>query len=139
MLRVLIADDHEIVRRGLKQILLEGFSPVHIEEVSDGAILAEKAMNGKWDIVITDIAMPGGGGLDALGKIKTQDPLLPVLVVSNYPEEQYAHHVILAGADGYLSKDVAPDELVETVKKILAEKYSIRKEIAEQTKKSNIE
>ena len=124
MLRILIADDHEIVRRGLKQILLEEYSFMHVEEVCDAATLIDKAVNDNWDLVITDIAMPGGNGLDALSKIKLQKELLPILVVSTYPEEQYSRHAIMAGANGYLSKNVVPDKLIEAVKKILAgEKY----------------
>lgn len=124
MLRILVADDHEIVRRGLKQILLEGFPIVQIEEASDTEILLQKAINEDWDLVITDITMPGGSGLDALGKIKLQKRLLPILVVSTYPEEQYSRHVIMAGANGYISKNTVPDKLVQAVKMVLSgEKY----------------
>ena len=124
MLRILVADDHEIVRRGLKQILLEGFPIVQIEEASDTNILLAKAINEDWDLIITDIAMPGGSGLDALGKIKLQKRSLPILVVSTYPEEQYSRHVVMAGANGYISKNTVTDKLVHAVKMILAgEKY----------------
>ena len=124
MLRILVADDHEIVRRGLKQILLEGFPIVQIEEAADTDILLEKAIQEDWDLIITDISMPGGSGLDALGKIKLQKRLLPILVVSTYSEEVYGRHVIMAGANGYLSKNTVPDRLVQAVKMVLAgEKY----------------
>ena len=124
MLRILVADDHEIVRRGLKQILREGFPIVQIEEASDTEILLKKAIQEDWDLIITDITMPGGSGLDALGKIKLQKRSLPILVVSTYPEDQYSRHVIMAGANGYISKNAVPDRLVQAVKMVLAgEKY----------------
>ena len=124
MLRILVADDHEIVRRGLKQILLEGFPIIQIEEASDTEILLKRAIQEDWNLVITDITMPGGSGLDALGKIKLQKRSLPILVVSTYPEDQYSRHVIMAGANGYISKNAVPDRLVQAVKIVLAgEKY----------------
>ena len=124
MLRILIADDHEIVRRGLKQILLEEFPFVHVEEVCDTDILIEKAMKENWDLVITDITMPGGSGLDALGKIRLQKRLLPILVVSTYPEEQYSRHVIMAGANGYINKNAVSDKLIVAIQQVLSgEKY----------------
>src|SRR5689334_21318299 len=122
MLRVLIADDHEIVRRGLKQILLEGFPFVHVEEAFDCPSLVDKAMTESWDIVVSDLAMPGGGGLSALKQIKEKNPGLPVLILSIYPEEQYALSVIKSGAAGYLNKDAAPEELVNAVERILSGK-----------------
>ncbi len=131
MLRILIADDHEIVRRGLKQILLEGFSFVHIEEANDGPSLAEKALSEEWDIVVSDLAMPGGGGLEALRRIKEKRPDLPVLILSIYPEEQYALNVIKSGAAGYLNKDAAPEELVNAVQRILTGKKYISGDMAE--------
>src|SRR5688572_790684 len=104
MLRVLIADDHEIVRRGLKQILVEGFAFAHIEEAADCPTLVDKATNSNWDIVVSDLAMPGGGGLEALKQIKKVIPDLPILILSIYPEDQYALRVLKAGASGYLNK-----------------------------------
>ena len=124
MLRILVADDHEIVRRGLKQILTEGFPLVHVDEACDTTTLIEKAMNENWDLIITDITMPGGSGLDALGKIKIKKQLLPILVVSTYPEEQYSRHVIMAGANGYISKNALADKLIEAIRQVLSgEKY----------------
>jgi two-component system invasion response regulator UvrY len=129
MLRVLIADDHEIVRRGLRQILLEGFTSIHVEEAYDCPSLVGKAMAEKWDIVVSDLAMPGGGGLAALKQIKEKQPGLPVLILSIYPEEQYALSVIKSGAAGYLNKDAAPDELVNAVERILSGQKSITETI----------
>ena len=131
MLRFLIADDHEIVRRGLKQLLLEEFSFAKIEEAGDTTTLISKALKGEWNIVISDLAMPGGGGLEALRKIKEELPNLPVLILSIYPADQYALRVIKAGAAGYVNKDTAPDELVKAVQHILTGKKYISEEIAE--------
>lgn len=131
MLKVLIADDHEIVRRGLKQILLEGFSFAHIEEAGDCPSLVEKAIGGSWDIIVSDLAMPGGGGLEALKQIKQISPSIPVLILSIYPEDQYALRVMKAGAAGYLNKDAAPEELVTAVNRILSGRRYITEGVAE--------
>lgn len=131
MLRILIADDHEIVRRGMKQILLEEFSFVTIGEAIDTDSLIGKAIAEKWDIIISDLAMPGGGGLVALRAIKERIPNLPVLFFSTYSEEQYAVRMIKAGADGYLNKDTATEELANAVKKILSGKKYVTPYVAE--------
>ncbi|HEY1022854.1 MAG TPA: response regulator transcription factor [Flavisolibacter sp.] len=131
MLRMLIADDHAIVRRGLKDILLEQFPSAKITEVSDTASLLEKVIKEEWDIVITDLSMPGRSSLDALPEIRQHAPGLPVLVLSIYPEEQYAIRVLKAGAAGYLNKDLAPDELINAVRIVLSGRKFITPGIAE--------
>ena len=131
MLRILIADDHTVVRKGLKQILLDEFPSAKIEEVPDAEGLIKKVMQGKWDIVVSDLSMPGRSGLDALQQIKISNPDLPVLILSIHPEEQYALRALKAGAAGYLSKDTAPDELVKAVQKVLLGKKYISQSIAE--------
>jgi two-component system, NarL family, invasion response regulator UvrY len=131
MLRILIADDHTIVRKGLKQILLEEFSGALIQEVPDAEELVKKVMAEKWDVVLSDLSMPGRSGLDALQQIKSSFPDLPVLILSIHPEEQYALRALRSGAAGYLSKDTAPDELVKAVKKVLLGKKYISQSIAE--------
>ena len=131
MLRILIADDHTVVRKGLKQILLEEFPNALIDEVPDAEELINKVMSGKWDVVVSDLSMPGRSGLDALQQIKLSYPDLPVLILSIHPEEQYALRALKSGASGYLSKDTAPDELVKAVKKVLLGKKYISHAIAE--------
>ncbi len=131
MLRVLIADDHEIVRRGLKQILLEGFSFAQIEEANDCPSLVDKALTGSWDIIVSDLAMPGGGGLEALKQLRQHASAVPVLILSIYPEDQYALRVMKAGASGYLNKDAAPEELVTAVNRILSGRRYITEGVAE--------
>ncbi|RYD79533.1 MAG: response regulator transcription factor, partial [Sphingobacteriales bacterium] len=124
-MRVLIADDHTVVRRGLKQILLEGFPTAQIEEVPDAEELIKRVMQAEWDVIISDLSMPGRSGLEALQQIKQVQPKLPVLILSIHPEEQYAIRVLKAGASGYLSKDSAPDELVTAVQRVLLGKKYI--------------
>jgi len=131
MLRILIADDHAIVRRGLKDILLEQFPFAEIAEVGDGDELLKKVMKEQWSVVITDLSMPGRSGLEALQQVKIHYPKLPVLVLSIYPEEQYAIRVLKAGAAGYLNKDMAPDELVNAIQHVLAGRKYITPAVAE--------
>lgn len=131
MLKILIADDHTVVRKGLRQILLDEFPGAKIEEATDAEGLIKKVMQGKWDIVVSDLSMPGRSGLDALQQIKISNPGLPVLILSIHPEEQYALRALKAGAAGYLSKDTAPDELVKAVQKVLLGKKYISQSIAE--------
>ena len=131
MLRILIADDHTVVRKGLRQILLDEFPGAYIEEVADGGELIKHVMTGKWDVVVSDLSMPGRSGLDALQQIKLSLPDLPVLILSIHPEEQYALRALKSGAAGYLSKDTAPEELVKAVQKVLLGKKYISQAIAE--------
>ena len=131
MLRILIADDHTVVRKGLRQILLDEFPAAIIEEVADAEELIKKVMAAQWDVVVSDLSMPGRSGLDALQQIKLIYPDLPVLILSIHPEEQYALRALKSGASGYLSKDTAPDELVKAVKKVLLGKKYISQSIAE--------
>jgi len=131
MLRILIADDHTVVRRGLKQILAEAFKSALIEEVADAEELVKAALLKEWDVVITDLSMPGRSGLDALHQIKQHDPKMPVLILSIHPEEQYAIRVLKAGASGYMSKDMASEELVNAVHRVLLGKKYISPSVAE--------
>ena len=130
MLRILIADDHTVGRKGLRQILPDEFPRAEIEEVADGGELVKKVMAAKWDVVVSDLSMPGRSGLDALQQIKLTHPDLPVLILSIHPEEQYALRALKAGASGYLSKDAAPDELIKAVQKVLLGKRYISQSIA---------
>lgn len=131
MKRILIADDHTIVRKGLRQILAEEFTDAQIEEVPDADELVKKVIKEKWDVVISDLTMPGKSGLEAMGEIKQLFPELPVLILSIHPEEQYAIRALRAGAAGYLSKDTAPDELVNAVHRVLQGKKFITLSVAE--------
>jgi two-component system, NarL family, invasion response regulator UvrY len=131
MKRILIADDHTIVRRGIIQILLNEFPSALIEEASTAEELINKSVNSNWDIVITDISMPGRSGLEALHQIKLSKPSLPVLILSMHPEEQYAIRVLKAGASGYLNKEVAPAQLIKAITQILSGRKYITPAVAE--------
>ena len=131
MIKILIADDHAIVREGLKQILSESPDLIVVAEASSGQEVLEKISKSDLDLVVLDIAMPGRGGLDILKEIKTQKPRLPVLMLSMYPEEQYAIRVLKSGASGYLTKESAPSELVMAIRQISQGKKYISPSLAE--------
>ncbi|MGD0173364.1 MAG: response regulator transcription factor [Anaerolineales bacterium] len=119
MLRILLADDHAVVRQGVKQILAEAFTQAAFGEAQNAHELLEMVDCERWDIVVLDLAMPGGNGLEALKQIKHNHPQLPVLILSMFPEDQYAVRTIRAGAAGYLNKESAPEELVQAIRKVL--------------------
>jgi len=131
MKRFIIADDHAIIRYALKTILLSAFMNAHVEEVVDAEDLLRKVLQEEWDVVITDISMPGRSGLEILQQIRLTHPKLPVLVLSMYPEELYAVRVMKAGGSGYLRKDTAMQELVNAVNRVLLGKKYITPSIAE--------
>lgn len=118
MIKVLIADDHAIVRRGLQQILDETTDLKFVDEAVDGFEVLEKVRSMEIDILVLDISLPGINGLDVLKQLHVEFPKLPVLVLSIFSEDQYAMRVLKAGACGYLSKESAPDELVIALRKI---------------------
>lgn len=119
MTKILVVDDHAVVRHGVKQILSEQFHDAVIVEAPNAEELFRQVRKERWDIVVLDVGMPGKGGLDALKDLKLLHPKLPVLVLSAYPEDQLALRMLKAGATGYLSKDSAPNELVQAIRKIL--------------------
>jgi DNA-binding NarL/FixJ family response regulator len=124
MLRILIADDHEIVRKGLNNVLTETLQPVKVEEARNGQEAMSKVLKGEYDLVVLDMKMPGKSGLDVLKEIRQHRPKLPVLILSMHPEEQFAIRAIRAGAAGYLTKECAGDELVLAIRKALkGERY----------------
>ncbi|HSH13415.1 MAG TPA: response regulator transcription factor, partial [Desulfurivibrionaceae bacterium] len=120
MIRVLIVDDHAIVRRGLRELLSDEFRGAAFGEASTAQQALEQIWKEKWDVALLDITLPGRSGLDLLKEIKAARPRLPVLVLSVHPEDQFAVRVLKAGAEGYLTKGSAPEELVNAIRKILA-------------------
>lgn len=119
MIRILIADDHAIVRRGLKQILADFHEEIEVDEAGDGGEAVSKALADRYGMVLLDISMPVRSGLDALRELRALRPGLPVLMLSIHPEEEYAVRTIRAGASGYLMKESAPDELLLAIRKVL--------------------
>jgi two-component system, NarL family, invasion response regulator UvrY len=120
MVKILIADDHELIRTGIKQILRDGFPAAEIGEAFDTTSLIEIATTANWDVIISDISMPGGGGLEALKQILLFKPDQRILIVTTHPQEQYAIRVIRAGAFGFLAKDNAHEQLIPAITVILA-------------------
>jgi two-component system, NarL family, invasion response regulator UvrY len=119
MIHILVADDHAVVRQGVKQILADDCDDVVIGEASNIHEVLDLVRQQKWDIVILDMTMPGRSGLDALKDLKQLHPKLPVLVLSMHPEDQFAVRVLKAGAAGYLTKESAAEELVSAIQKVL--------------------
>jgi two-component system, NarL family, invasion response regulator UvrY len=119
-MKVLIADDHEVVRQGVKQILAEEFGGAEFGEAINTTELLHRAREEKWDLVLLDISMPGRSGLEALVELQQERPGLPVLVLSMFSESEYALRALRAGAAGYLTKKGLGQELVEAVRKALA-------------------
>jgi two-component system invasion response regulator UvrY len=118
-MRVLIADDHAVFRRGLKETIGEAFPKVTFGEAKTAQETVECVRRQDWEIVILDISMPGKSGLDILDDVRRLRPKLPVLFLSMHPEEQYARRALKSGAAGYLTKDSIPEELKEAVRRIL--------------------
>lgn len=132
MLKILIVDDHAVVRRGLKEIILETVSrDAGFDEAASGREALQKIENNDYDLVLLDISMPGRNGLDTLKIIKSEKTELPVLVLSMYPEEQFAMRSFKAGASGYVTKESAPEELQVAVNKILQGKKYLSSYVSE--------
>lgn len=117
-LRILIADDHPVVRRGLKEILAESPDMLEIGEAEHPQQILDLAQAGQWDVVILDLGLPGRGGMDVLRELRQLKPKLPVLILSMQPEDQYAVRALRAGAAGYLTKDAAPEHLLDAIRKV---------------------
>jgi DNA-binding NarL/FixJ family response regulator len=120
MIRVLVADDHSILRRGLKEILVRELGGVECGEAGSAGEVLDQVRNHKWDLLILDVTMPGRSGLDIFADLKQVRPGLPVIVLSMHPEEQYARRAFKAGASAYLNKSSAPEELIQAIRKVLA-------------------
>ncbi|MDB6036587.1 MAG: Response regulator, LuxR family [Verrucomicrobiales bacterium] len=117
-MRILIADDHTLLRQGLKQILADEFQNVEFGEAGTSQQTIDLLATQRWDVLLLDINMPGRNGLEVLRETRDRYPALAVLVLSSAPEEQLAVRVLKAGAAGYLNKQAAPEELVEAIKKV---------------------
>lgn len=131
MMRILIADDHDIVRKGLKLILMEKYPDAYFMEAGDGEELVAKAKEMDWDIIISDISMPIKTGLQALKEIKEIKPQIPILILSIYSEDLYATRAMKMGAHGYVTKDLAEEELVKAIETVLQGKKFISPTVAE--------
>lgn len=131
MAKVLIADDHALVRAGLRQYLQESGCFSDIAEVASGTQVLDMLRTAAVDLLILDINMPDRGGLDILRHVRTSHPAVRVLVLSGFPERQYAVNVLKAGAGGYLSKDSSPEELLKAVARVMAGRHYVSNGLAE--------
>lgn len=118
-MRVLIADDHTVVRHGLKEIVERGFGEAVFAEAQDAQEALQQVRQHPWDVAIFDVAMPGRSGLDIIQEVKRLRPELPIVLLSMYAEEQYAKRALKAGASGYITKDRAAEELIKAIKKVI--------------------
>lgn len=119
MPKILIADDHAVVRKGLMKILTESDAGISVDEAGDGQEALTRVLRERYELVLLDISMPGRGGLEVLKEIRSHRPHLPVLVISMHPEEEYAVRALRAGASGYAIKDTAAKELAGAIRKVL--------------------
>lgn len=131
MIRVLIADDHPLLRDGIKQVLGQEPDMAVLGEAEDSEQVLARIDGQVWDVVLLDISMPGRGGLDVLREIRRRRPTLPVLILSMHAEEQFAVRAIKAGASGYLSKTNAPVEVVHAIRKVVTGKKYVSPTLAE--------
>jgi two-component system, NarL family, invasion response regulator UvrY len=120
MTRILLVDDHPIVRQGIKQVLSGAFHPALVGEAANAEEGLSEVRNTAWDVLVLDLTLPGVSGLDLLKDLRRERPSLPVLVLSMHPPDQFARRAMNAGAAGYLTKDSAPTELVKAVSEVIA-------------------
>lgn len=131
-IHVLIADDHAIVRQGLKQILSETEDLIITGEADDGSEALQLARLQPWDVFLLDVSMPNRNGIDTLKQLKKEFPRLPILILSMHPEEQYALRALKAGASGYLTKQSAPEQLVNAIRQVASGKKYVSPAVAQQ-------
>ncbi len=130
-MKVLIADDHAVVRRGVREILEEALLGIAVDEAGSASETLKAVRDKAYDIVLLDISFPDGNGLDVLRQIRSHGPSTRVLLLSTYSEEQYARRALRSGAAGYLTKDRAPDELIDAIRKVAAGGKYITQSLAE--------
>ncbi len=131
MINVLIADDHAVVRKGIRQILSEESDINVLGEASNSDEVLAQLYDQKWDVIVLDITMPGKNGLDVLIEIKQKKPEIKVLILSMHPEEEIAMRALKTGASGYLNKDSVPGELIKAIRKIYSGSKYISSALAE--------
>ncbi len=131
MIKILIADDHSVVRAGLRQILSGVPDMTIVDEAGSAYEAIDKIRKNDYSVIVLDISMPGKSGLDALKEIKNEYPSLHVLMLSMYPEDQYAIRVLRSGASGYMTKDSAPEELVTAIRTVAAGRKYVSPPLAE--------
>lgn len=131
-MKILLVDDHALVRRGVAHVLREDLPDLTIVEKGTAQDAIEAAQSSQWDLIILDVNLPDRSGLDVLKDIKRSCPTLPIMILSLYPEAHYARRALKAGASGYLTKDTAPEEVTHAVKRILQGGHYVSAALAEQ-------
>ena len=129
--RIIVADDHAFVRMGIVQILKDELPSAFVQEAKDGTELLQQVMDHDWDLVISDLDMPGKTGLEVLEQVKQFKPATPVIILSIYAEELYAVRAMKAGASAYLNKSTAPYELIKAIERIRLGRKYITEQLAE--------
>lgn len=130
--RILLVDDHPVVRQGIKQVLAGAFHPAQIGEAANVEEGMDEILHSDWDVLVLDLTLPGASGLDLLKDLRRERPTLPVLVLSMHPPDQFARRAMNAGASGYLTKDSAPTELVKAVGEVIAGRRYLNPAIIEE-------
>ena len=130
-MRIVIADDHPVVRRGLRAIVEDALLPADVHEAGNAAELLTLVRKREPDVVLLDIAMPGRSGLEALKELRREHPKIPMLVLSIHSADEFAVRSIKAGASGYLTKDSAPEELVDAIRTVVAGRRYLTPSVAE--------
>lgn len=131
MIKILVADDHPVIRQGLKQIIAENGNMAVAGEASNGQEVLEQVRKNHYNVVLLDISMPLIGGLDVLKQLQKEKPELAVLILSIHPEEQYAVRALRAGASGYITKDSAPQELITAIQTVSSGKKYVSQDLAQ--------
>jgi len=132
MTRILLVDDHPIVRQGIKQVLAGAFHPAEVGEASNAEEGMTELKNTEWDVMVLDLSLPGTSGLDLLKDLRRERPTLPVLVLSMHSPEQFARRAMNAGASGYLTKDSPPIEIVKAVGEVIAGRRYLHPAVTEE-------
>jgi DNA-binding NarL/FixJ family response regulator len=130
--RILLVDDHPVVRQGIKQVLAGAFHPALIGEAANVEEGMDEILHSDWDVLVLDLTLPGASGLDLLKDLRRERPTLPVLVLSMHPPDQFARRAMNAGASGYLTKDSTPTELVKAVGEVIAGRRYLNPAIIEE-------
>jgi len=131
MTRILLVDDHPVVRQGIKQVLSGAFEPALVGEAANVEQGLSEVRSTDWDVMVLDLSLPGANGLDLLKDLRRERPTLPVLVLSMHPADQFARRAMNAGASGYLTKDSAPTELVKAVSEVMAGRRYVNPAVVE--------
>src|SRR5688500_347928 len=132
MTRILLVDDHPVVRQGLRQVLAGAFRPALVGEAANAEEGLTEVRSTEWDVMVLDLTLPGASGLDLLKDLRRERPALPVLILSMHPPDQFARRAMNAGASGYLTKDSAPTELVKAIGEVIAGRRYVNASIIDQ-------